>query len=181
MSAYCNYCSGKSQDDIHRLYHDNVYGFPQESDNEIFGRLILEINQAGLSWETILKKEKNFRAAFDNFDIDKIATYDEKKIHTLLNNTGIIRNKLKINAVIYNAQTVIEIKKEYGTFKQWLDFESPKLKEEWVRLFKKRFKFVGGEIVAEFLMSLGYLEGAHHKECKVFKEIIRSKPKWLEI
>ena len=181
MSAYCNYCSGRSEEDVHRVYHDNVYGFPQENDHEIFGRLILEINQAGLSWETILKKEKNFRAAFDNFDIEKIAAYNEEKIQVLLNDAGIIRNKLKINAVIYNAQAVIEIKKEYGTFINWLDLESPKPKEDWVRLFKKRFKFVGGEIVAEFLMSLGYLEGAHHKDCEVFKDIIRSKPKWLEI
>jgi DNA-3-methyladenine glycosylase I len=181
MSTYCSFCEKRTSDDVHRIYHDTKYGFPQNDDNEIFGRLILEINQAGLSWETILKKEKNFFQAFEGYDVERIAGFGEEKIAQLLANPGIIRNKLKINAVIYNAAMVLEIKKEFGTFKNWLDENHPKPKEDWVRLFKKTFKFVGGEIVAEFLMSLGYLKGAHSEECAVYQEILKLEPKWLEL
>ena len=174
----CGWCVG---DPLYEAYHDLEWGVPVYDDLTLFEFLILETFQAGLSWITILRKRENFRNAFEGFDYTKIANYDATKFDSLLINKGIIRNKLKINAVIYNAQSVIEIKKEYGTFKNWLDIESPKPKEDWVCLLKKRFKFVGGEIVAEFLMSLGYLEGAHHKDCEVYKDIVKSKPKWLEI
>jgi DNA-3-methyladenine glycosylase I len=107
MSTYCSFCEKRTSDDVHRIYHDTKYGFPQNDDNEIFGRLILEINQAGLSWETILKKEKNFFQAFEGYDVERIAGFGEEKIAQLLANPGIIRNKLKINAVIYNAAMVL--------------------------------------------------------------------------
>lgn len=169
--SYCEYVSTKPKDDIHRIYHDFHYGTPIEDDNELFGRLILEINQAGLSWDIILKKQANFSEAFDVYDIEKIANYQEDKINELLQNSGIIRNKLKIHAVIYNANQVLLLRKEFGSFKLWLDSNLGKTKEEWVKLFKKRFKFVGGEIVNEFLMSTGYLPGAHHTNCFRYKEL----------
>lgn len=157
---------------------DNVYGFPIEDDNELFGRLLLEINQAGLSWEIILKKEANFRKAYNNFDIKIVAAYGQKDIDRLLSDTGIIRNKLKVNAAIYNAQQIQLIQNEYGSFKQWLDMNHPLTKENWVKLFKKHFKFVGGEIVNEFLMSIGYLKGAHSESCCIYNRILEMNPAW---
>ena len=178
--SYCAFCEKLDDEDLHKIYHDTAYGFPIDDDNELFGRLILEINQAGLSWGLMLKKQENFRKAFDNFDIEKIASYNEKKINELLLDAGIIRNKLKINAVIYNAREIIEFKKEFGTFKKWLDHHHPKDKTEWIKLFRKRFKFVGGEIVNEFLMSTGYLKGAHIDDCSIGLKLNDYKPKWLE-
>ena len=166
---------------MHRVYHESQYGFPIEDDNELFGRLILEINQAGLSWATILKKEQNFRKAFDNYSIAKIASYDEIKIQELLTNAGIIRNKLKVRSVVYNAQQIQHFNEDLGSFKNWLDRNHPKSKEEWTILFKKTFKFVGGEIVNEFLMSTGYLKGAHDENCIIFDVVKKTNPKWLEL
>lgn len=163
---------------MHRIYHDTAYGFPIENDNELFGRLILEINQAGLSWNLILLRQENFRKAFDQWDITKISAYKEDTLEKLLNNEGIIRNRLKIHAAVHNAQVVVALQKEYGSFKAWLDHHHPLEKEAWTKLFKKTFKFTGGEIVNEFLMSSGYLQGAHSEDCPVYKKILKLKPKW---
>ncbi len=169
--SYCSYCSNLEEGNHHKVYHDNHYGFKIDSDNELFGRLILEINQAGLSWNTILLKQNNFRKAFDNYEISKIAQYNEDKIISLLNDAGIIRNKLKINAVIYNAQQIEKIQDEFGSFKKWIEHHHPLSKDEWVKLFKKYFKFVGGEIVNEFLMSTSYLKGAHEENCPIYNKM----------
>ena len=163
---------------LHKNYHDHHYGFPLVDDNELFGRLILEINQAGLSWETILKKEISFRKAYSDFDLKKIAAYTETDRDRLLNDAGIIRNKLKVNAAIENAKTVRSLQLEFGSFREWLEHHHPKTKSEWVKLFKKTFKFTGGEIVGEFLMSIGYLPGAHSQDCPVHREILKQKPMW---
>jgi DNA-3-methyladenine glycosylase I len=165
---------------LHKNYHDNYYGFPIHDDNELFCRLILEINQAGLSWETILKKEKTFRSAYDNFNIKKVASYTEADRQRLMADPGIIRNRLKINAAIENAKTILQLQIEHGSFEQWLDNNCPKTVGEWVKLFKKTFLFTGGEIVNEFLMSTGHLPGAHSPECAVYKKILKSKPMWLK-
>lgn len=156
---------------LHRNYHDNHYGFPITDDNELFGRLIMEINQAGLSWETILKKEKGFRNAYHNFEIKKIAKYKDADMERLLADVNIIRNRLKVNAAIENAKTILQLQKEYGSFLKWLQHHHPLAKEDWVKLFKKHFKFTGGEIVNEFLMSIGLLPGAHDKDCEVGKKL----------
>lgn len=179
--SYCVYCAKPDAKEVHRRYHDELYGFPIEDDNELFGRLILEINQAGLSWETILMKEANFRRAYADFGIEKVARFGENDRERLLRDAGIIRNRLKVNAAIYNAQKILEIKAEFGSFKFWLDHHHPLSKEEWTKLFKKTFKFVGGEIVNEFLMSSGYLPGAHSEDCPIFDKVLTMKPKWLEI
>lgn len=163
---------------LHKNYHDNHYGFPIHDDNELFGRLVMEINQAGLSWETILRKEAAFRKAYDQFDIGKVAAYDEADRQRLLADAGIIRNRLKINAAIENAKAILDLQMTHGSFKQWLDNHHPKTLPEWVKLFKKTFKFTGGEIVNEFLMSTGYLPGAHAANCPVYAEIIKAKPMW---
>ncbi|MGR3808952.1 DNA-3-methyladenine glycosylase I [Jiulongibacter sp. NS-SX5] len=169
--SYCTFCQGLPEDNVHRIYHDKYYGHPIESDRELFERLVLEINQAGLSWDTILKKQENFREAFDEFVIEKVAAYTEQDRSRLLNNAGIIRNKLKVNAAIHNAQQIIELQKEFGSFKNWILSHYPKSKEEWVKIFKKQFKFVGGEIVNEFLQSSGYLPTPHDKDCPKYAEI----------
>lgn len=163
---------------LHKEYHDKQYGFPIHDDNELFCRLILEINQAGLSWTTILNKQQGFRKAYHNFDIKKVAGYNKKDFTRLMNDAGIIRNRLKINAAIENAKTILVIQKEAGSFKTWLDNHHPKTKEEWVKLFKKTFRFTGGEIVNEFLMSTGYLPDAHEETCPVYKKVLKAKPAW---
>ena len=179
-NTYCQYVQKLEANNPHRIYHDTEYGFPLKSDNELFGRLILEINQAGLSWSTILNKKENFRKAYSNFDINKIANYKEKDRERLLNNAGIIRNKLKINAAIYNAQQILLLQQEFGSFEKWLDYHHPKTRENWVKLFKKTFKFTGGEITNEFLMSCGYLKGSHGKECPIYQKVLKARPKWNE-
>ena len=163
---------------LHKSYHDKLYGFPIDNDDELFCRLVLEINQAGLSWETILKKESTFRKAYHNFKIKKVASYTEADRERLLADTGIIRNRLKVNAAIENAKSILLLQKEYGSFGKWLEHHHPKTKAEWVKLFKKTFKFTGGEIVNEFLLSIGYLEGAHSPDCKIYRAVLKSRPMW---
>jgi DNA-3-methyladenine glycosylase I len=176
--SYCTIISTLKEPSksLHKNYHDNHYGFPIHDDNELFGRLIMEINQAGLSWETILKKEGNFRKAYHQFNIKKIAAYTEKDRERLLNDAGIIRNKLKVNAAIENAKTILDLQKEFGSFEKWLETHQPKTKEAWVKLFKSTFKFTGGEIVNEFLMSIGILPGAHDENCKIHLKIAPHQP-----
>jgi DNA-3-methyladenine glycosylase I len=178
-STYCEYCNTHPEDTFNRNYHDTQYGFPLNDDNELFERLVLEINQAGLSWITILKKAENFHKAYDGFQIEKIAKYAEKDRIRLLEDAGIIRNRLKVNAAIVNAQKILELKREHGSFKGWLDFNHPLTKEEWTRLFKKTFIFTGGEIVNEFLMSTGYLAGAHEAGCPIYKKVASLRPAWM--
>ena len=177
-TTYCDFVQNAGKGTVHKDYHDQEYGFPIQDDNLLFARLILEINQAGLSWETILKKKDNFFAAFDGFEIAKVARYTDKKKEKLMQDAGIIRNRLKIEATIHNAQRILQIQKEYGSFKEWLNKHHPKTKEEWVKLFKQTFRFTGGEIVNEFLMSIGYLPGAHTETCPVYKKLLKLKPKW---
>ena len=178
--SYCDLSNALPTTHVHRIYHDTEYGFPIDSDDELFGRLILEINQAGLSWLTIINKKENFRKAYKNFSIKKVARFTEKDRVRLLNDAGIIRNKLKVNAAIHNAQQILELQKTHGSFGKWLDKHHPLKKEEWVKLFKKTFKFTGGEITNEFLMSTGYLPGCHDENCPIYKMILKTKPKWLE-
>jgi DNA-3-methyladenine glycosylase I len=177
--SYCEAVGNLDKSNINRIYHDTAYGFPVVNDNELFERLVLEINQAGLSWTTILNKQNNFKKAFDNFDIKKVASYKEKDKHRLLSDVGIVRNKLKINAAIHNANVILELQGEFGSFKNWLENHHPKTKQEWTTLFKKTFKFTGGEIVNEFLISIGYLKGSHVESCKIHRNILKTKPPWL--
>src|SRR6185369_6212990 len=176
MTTYCDYCITHPEDAHNRVYHDTQYGFPIHDDNLLFERFILEINQAGLSWITILRKAENFRNAYHGFDIEKIAAYGDDDIARLLADAGIIRNRLKINAAIINAQRVLELRSDYGSFKGWLDHNHPRSKEEWVKLFKKTFVFTGGEIVNEFLISTGYLAGAHDENCHIYRRVASLRP-----
>lgn len=178
-TSYCEAVTRMEKTNVNCIYHDTAYGFTIHDDNELFERLVLEINQAGLSWNTILVKQKNLKNAYHQFNIKKVAGYQEKDRGRLLNDAGIIRNRLKVDAAIHNANIILALQKEYGSFKQWLDNHHPKTKLEWMKLFKQTFKFTGGEIVSEFLMSTGYLPGAHIETCVIYKKVIKSKPAWL--
>ncbi|MGH9421203.1 MAG: DNA-3-methyladenine glycosylase I [Thermoanaerobaculia bacterium] len=176
--SYCDFAAGHP---FHGPYHDEEYGFPIADDDQLFERLVLEINQAGLSWLTILKKREAFRAAFANFDIDKVARFTDKRRERLLHDEGIIRNRLKINAAIENARRIIKLQKSHGSFAAWLDAHHPLSKDEWVKLFKRTFVFTGGEITGSFLLSIGYLPGAHDDSCPVLARIVRLKPPWMRV
>jgi DNA-3-methyladenine glycosylase I len=179
MPSYCVYVATKPEDTHNKLYHDHEYGFPIDKDNLLFERLMLEVNQAGLSWITILKKADNFRKAYNNFDIDRIAAYGQRDRNRLLKDAGIIRNRLKINAAIENAKRIKMLKAEYETFKGWLDQHHPASLEKWTKLFKSTFVFTGGEIVREFLVSTGYLPGAHDKDCPIYPIVAHLNPAWM--
>lgn len=178
--TYCEAVALMEANNVHRIYHDTAYGFPIEDDNELFERLVLEINQAGLSWTTILNKQHHFKKAYHQFQIKKVAAYKEADRTRLLNDAGIIRNRLKVDAAIHNAQVILQLQKEFGSFKKWLDHHHPLTKEEWMKIFKKTFKFTGGEIVNEFLMSTGYLKGAHIESCMVYPKVKKTKPAWMK-
>jgi DNA-3-methyladenine glycosylase I len=173
--SYCDVAPGHP---FHGPYHDTEYGFPLRDDDALFERLILEINQAGLSWLTILKKRDNFRAAYDRFDVDRVARYGARERARLLRDAGIIRNRLKIDSAIANARLIRDIRESHGSFAAWLDARHPLGKPEWVKLFKKTFRFTGGEITGEFLISTGYLPGAHARTCPVYAKVLRLDPPW---
>ncbi|MBB3139526.1 DNA-3-methyladenine glycosylase I [Halomonas organivorans] len=175
MSHYCDLAPAHP---FHGPYHDHEYGFPVEGDHVLFERLVLEINQAGLSWLTVLKKRDAFRAAFEDFDIDRVAAYGETERARLLGDAGIIRNRLKVDAVIHNAGVVRRLQAEHGSFRGWLEAHHPRPHGDWVKLFKRTFRFTGPEIVGEFLMSTGYLPGAHRDDCPVQTRILAAGPAW---
>jgi DNA-3-methyladenine glycosylase I len=178
MSSYCEFCLSEAEDSLHKRYHDTQYGFPLTDDNQLFERLVLEINQAGLSWTTILKKAANFHAAYDGFVIASVANYTDIDRQRLMANAGIVRNRLKINAAIVNAGRILQLQQDYGSFKLWLDAHHPQTKAQWTTLFKNTFLFTGGEIVNEFLMSTGYLSGAHTQTCPIYAEIAQLNPRF---
>ena len=176
-----SYCLVAPGHPFHGPYHDREYGFPIRDDAALFERLALEINQAGLSWLTILKKRESFQVAFEGFDVARVAAYGQRERSRLLRNEGIIRNRLKVEAVIENARRLLSIRESHGSFGEWLDSHHPLAKEEWVKLFKRTFMFTGGEITGEFLISTGYLPGAHVPECPVYRRVIRMKPPWSTV
>jgi DNA-3-methyladenine glycosylase I len=176
--SYCEAVLHLDKTNLHRIYHDTAYGFPIEDDNQLFERLMLEINQAGLSWTTILNKQDNFRKAFSNFNINEVASFEEPDRQRLLNDAGIIRNRLKIESAIQNAKIILRLREESGSFKNWLDKHHPLTLHEWTKLFKQTFRFTGGEIVNEFLVSTGYLPGAHIESCGRYLEVLKLNPAW---
>src|SRR5690349_3239676 len=176
MSGYCKVAPGH---EWHGPYHQGHYGFPIADDDQLFERLILEINQAGLSWLTILKRQDAFRKAFRDFSVDKVARMSARDVERLMQDASIIRNRMKIEATIENAKRIRTIQRDQGSFGAWLAANHPMTKAEWVKLFKKNFVFTGGEIVGEFLMSIGYLPGAHAADCPVYKKIAKLKPAWM--
>lgn len=188
MSGYCDSAPGHP---LHGPYHDHEYGFPHRDESVLFERLLLEINQAGLSWETMLKKRDGFRRAYDGFDVDAVAAYGDADRERLLGDAGIIRNRLKVDAAIHNAGVIRQLRASHGSFAGWLDAHLlldghgegpwPRDKAGWVKLFKQTFRFTGGEITNEFLMSLGYLPGTHRESCPVYARIAALDPPWRRV
>jgi DNA-3-methyladenine glycosylase I len=174
--SYCRVARGHP---FHGPYHDREYGFPVRGDAALLERLALEINQAGLSWLTMLQKREGFRRAFEGFDVDRVAAFDARKVRRLLADPGIIRNRLKVRAVIENAKRLVAIREAYGSFGKWLDAHHPRSRKAWQRLFKETFVFTGGEIVGSFLLSIGYVRGAHVPSCPVFGRVATKRPRWL--
>lgn len=172
-----NRCSWAGPDEIYIRYHDEEWGIPTHDDRELFEMLVLESFQAGLSWITILKKRQNFKKAFDDFDVEKVAGYGESKITELLENDGIIRHKGKIASAINNAQVFIEIQKEFGSFDSyiWSFTDGEIIKAEYLTesdlskdiskdLKKRGMKFVGPTIIYSYLESIGIIDN-HQEGC----------------
>lgn len=176
MSSYCDFATGHP---LHGPYHDSEYGFPTEDEAILFERMVLEINQAGLSWELMLKKRPGFQAAYAGFDVDRVAAFDDDDVARLLADADIIRNRLKVAAAIENAKRLQAIRDSHGSFAAWIAAHHPLPKQDWVKLFRKTFKFMGGEIVGEFLISIGYLPGTHREDCPVFAKIAKLSPPWM--
>jgi DNA-3-methyladenine glycosylase I len=176
MPGYCDSAPGHP---LHGPYHDGEYGFPSTDETVLFERLVLEINQAGLSWLTILRKREAFRRAYQGFDPEIVAGYGARDRRRLLADAGIVRHRLKVDAAIANAGVVLELRERWGSFAGWLDAHHPLGKPAWVTLFKRTFRFTGGEIVGEFLMSTGYLPGAHLPRCPVYRRISALNPPWM--
>jgi DNA-3-methyladenine glycosylase I len=174
-----SYCRAAPGHPFHGPYHDREYGFPVRRDSALFERLALEINQAGLSWLTMLQKREGFRRAFQDFDPDRVARFGKRETRRLLHDAGIIRNRLKIAAVIENGRRIVAIRKTHGSFAHWLDAHNPRSRESWRKLFKQTFVFTGGEIVNAFLESTGYLRGAHTPSCPVFARVAKKRPAWM--
>jgi DNA-3-methyladenine glycosylase I len=173
-----SYCDIAPTHEWHGRYHDTEYGFPLDDDAALFERLMLEINQAGLSWLTILKKREAFRRAYHGFDPAIVARYGARDRRRLLVDAGIVRNRLKVDAAIANAVRILELRESHGSFAGWLAAHHPRSKADWVKLFKQTFRFTGGEIVGEFLMSIGYRPGAHVESCPVHRRIMKLRPPW---
>lgn len=176
MSGYCASAPGHP---LHGPYHDTEYGFPVAEEAILFERLCLEIFQAGLSWELVLRKRPGMNAAFDGFQVDRVAAYGETEVARLLADVGIIRNRLKVAAIIENARRVQALRASHGGFADWLAVQDAVDKADWVKRFRRTFKFMGGEVVGEFLMSIGHLPGAHRADCPIHRKILRLSPPWM--
>lgn len=175
------YCDSAPDHPIHGPYHDREYGVPLPHERELFERLSLEIFQAGLSWLIVLKKRPALVVAFEGFDPALVAGYGEDQVARLMADAGIIRNRRKILAVIENARRLLAIQRSHGSFAAWIHAHHPRTKPEWVKLFKASFVFMGGEVVNEFLMSIGYLPGAHRETCPAFLRIKPMNPAWMQV
>ncbi len=176
MSGYCAVARGHP---LHGPYHDAEHGFPLADDDALFERLALEINQAGLSWLTVLQKRAALQRAFARFEVSRVARFGAAERTRLMADAGIIRNRMKIDAIIENARRIAAIAQAHGSFAAWIAAHHPRDKPAWVKLFKQTFLFTGGEITGEFLMSIGYLPGAHHESCPAYRKISRLKPPWM--
>lgn len=173
------YCHAARGHEHHGPYHDGEHGFPLDDDDALFERLVLEINQAGLSWLTILRKREGFRRAYDGFSVDRVAAYGDHDRRRLLADPGIVRNRLKVDATIHNARVLQELRESHGSFADWLDAHHPRDRPDWVRLFRRTFRFTGGEITGEFLIGTGYVPGAHHPSCPVYARVAELAPPWM--
>jgi len=173
-----SYCEIAKDHPVHGPFHDQEHGFPTRDDAELFERFCLEINQAGLSWLTVLKKREAFQKAYRGFDIDRVARFGSRDIARLMQDAGIIRNRRKIEAAIENARRLQTLCKTHGSFAAWLDAQGEQVLGDWIQIFRKTFVFTGKEIVKEFLVGTGYLPGAHDEDCPIYRLVLKEKPPW---
>lgn len=168
LKPRCRWCGN---DPLLISYHDDEWGCYAAADEESrdFEKMTLEIFQAGLSWRTILHKREQFRLAFDGFDVNAIAAYDSAKIEQLLQNAGIVRNRKKIEAVIANAQQVILLRQQYGSFAKYLTQLPVDNPTYLCREFKSRFRFMGPTVTESFLQTVGKLPVVHESQCWLYK------------
>ena len=178
MSWYCDVAPGHP---LHGPYHDREYGVPNGHEEALLERLALEIMQAGLSWELMLKKRPAFVAAFEGFDVDRVSSFGPRRIERLMQDAGIVRNRRKIEAIVENARRIEAMRSSHGGFAAWLAIHHPRRKTDWVKLFKATFRFTGGEVTGEFLISLGYLPGAHRPDCPAWAAQLERNPPWRRI
>ena len=174
------YCDIAPDDPLHGPYHREEYGFPQTDETVLFERLCLEMLQAGLSWGLILRRRPGFRAVYDDFVVDKVAAYGDADRQRLLTDPRSIRNHRKIDAIIANAQ-IVQGLRSTGGFHAWLAARHPRNLADWVTEFRATFRFTGPEVVNEFLMSLGWLPGAHRPDCPAYAEIAALNPPWMQV
>lgn len=174
------YCDSAPDNPIHAAYHDNEYGFPITDEAALFERLSLEIFQAGLSWFLVLKKRPAIVSAFDGFSVDVVARFGDSDVERLLSDKSIIRNRLKIVSIIENGKRLRAIRETHGDFAGWLAAHHPLSHSEWTKQFRNSFKFTGDEVVREFLLSIGYLPGAHREDCPAYARILRENPLWSQ-
>lgn len=176
MSWYCKLAPGHP---VHGPYHDDEYGFPAAEETVLFERLSLEIFQAGLSWLLVLNKRAALNRAFAGFAVDSVAAFGDDDLARLLADATIIRNRAKIRAIVTNAGRIQMLRDEAGSFARWLALHHPREEADWIKLFRKTFSFTGPEVVREFLMSVGYLPGAHSSDCPVYNRIAAQEPPWM--
>lgn len=174
-----SYCEISAGHPVHGPHHDLEYGRPVTDDRVLFERLALEINQAGLSWLLVLKKRAALNAAFEGFEPETVARYGAGEVERLLADAGIIRNRRKIEAVIENAKRIAALRARHGSFAAWIEDQHPMRLSGWVKAMRANFVFMGPEVVNEFLMSIGYLPGAHRAACPVGREIGSLGPPWM--
>jgi DNA-3-methyladenine glycosylase I len=185
-------CDWAGNDELYIRYHDSEWGVPVYDDRHLFEMLTLEGAQAGLSWITILRKRENYKEAFDNFNVEKISRYNELKIQELLENKGIVRNKLKINSVITNAKLFIKIQEEFGSFSKyiWSFVNEKPIQNKWKKisevpaktdlsdkiskeLQKRGFKFVGSTIIYSYLQAIGVVND-HLVDCICYEKNVKN-------
>lgn len=174
-----SYCVISRGHPVHGPHHDLEYGRPVTADDVLLERIAMEIMQAGLSWLLVLNKRAALDRAFADFDPDTVAGFGKRDVNRLLKDAGIIRNRRKIEAIIENARRLRAIRESHGGFAPWLDAHHPLPLSEWIKVMKKTFVFMGPEVVNEFLMSTGYLPGAHDADCPRFREVAKLKPAWM--
>lgn len=176
MSAYCDTAPGHP---LHGPYHDLEYGVPARDDAVLLERLAMEIMQAGLSWELVLRRREGMREAFGGFAPEVVAAYGAADVERLVADPRIIRNRRKVEAIVHDAGVMIDLAGAHGGFAGWLDAMHPLDHPGWVRLFRRTFRFTGPEVTGEFLMSLGYLPGAHREDCPAHARIAAMRPPWM--
>jgi DNA-3-methyladenine glycosylase I len=174
------YCDVAPLDDVHRPYHDSEYGFPVADERALCERLALEVFQAGLSWRLVLTKRAAFGAALADFDADRLAAFGANDLERLLGDASIIRNRRKLEAVIENARRIQGLRDSHGGFDGWIAAHHPRDEAAWLALFRQTFRFMGPEVVREFLLSIGVLAGAHRADCPVYARTVAQSPRWLQ-